>query len=637
VVALFAMLNAKSFLALDLGAYTLKVAGFEPNEAGGLRLAYYAFRALGPDAMQESTREAAIQKAIAEVLTESGTGSKQANVCAPGFHVFSKFVKLPPVDNSKVPQIIQYEAQQNVPFPLEEVVWDYQILGATPTGELEVLLVAIKSEIVEGLFRTTEKAGLKLGVVDVSPAALANAFRYNYGDIEGCTMLLDIGAKTSNLLFFDKENVYARGINIGAHSITVDFAKESKLSYDAAEEFKIGQGFVSLGGAYEEPDDPGQQAISKIARQVMTRLHIQVNQTIQFYRGQQGGQAPVRLFLSGGASAMPYTAQFFAEKLNLPVEYFNPLRNVQIDPAVNIEELAKVGHQMGELVGLGLRNLAHCPVELNLMPKSAVKGREFGAKKPYFVATMACVVAIVWAYGFFYNKIAESKTASRDRLQGEVARLKDQSDKLDRALKQLNVAEGQAGQFVDWLNDKPYWGNVLTNFRAILIATERKASDQFKVDTGVWIERFVPDCSGQPAIAGAAAPMNQPATGGGRRGFRGPGGGGPSFDGGPGGFGGPGGGGRRSGPRTGGPPGADTSIGPPCETMTLLVRAVDLVQRTGKADSNLELAYLLEKELKASSMFVSTNTGFPPGGAVVPDGDTFTFQMHIALKNPLKL
>ena len=90
---------------------------------------------------------------------------------------------------------------------------------------------------------------------------------------------------------------------------------------------------MSLGGAYEEPENPHQAAISKIARQFMTRLHIQVNQTMQFYRGQQGGSAPQRLFLSGGASIMPYTAQFFAEKLNVPVEYFNPFRNVQIDPA----------------------------------------------------------------------------------------------------------------------------------------------------------------------------------------------------------------------------------------------------------------------------------------------------------------
>jgi Tfp pilus assembly PilM family ATPase len=117
------------------------------------------------------------------------------------------------VDPSKVTQIIEYEAKSNVPFPLEEVVWDYQILGTTAGGELEVLLVAIKSDIVEGLFRVTESAGLRLQLCDVSPAALCNAFRYNYGDLEDCTMLLDIGAKTSNLLFFEKK-VFSRSINL---------------------------------------------------------------------------------------------------------------------------------------------------------------------------------------------------------------------------------------------------------------------------------------------------------------------------------------------------------------------------------------------------------------------------------------
>ena len=170
--------------------------------------------------------------------------AKICNVCAPGFHVFSKFVKLPPVETSKVQQIIQYEAQQNVPFPLAEVVWDYQILGSTSGGELEVLLVAIKSDIVEGLFRVTESAGLRLQLCDVSPAALCNAFRYNYGDLEDCTMLLDIGAKTSNLLFFEKGKVFSRSINLGANSITQDFANESKLKFDVADKIKIDEGFV---------------------------------------------------------------------------------------------------------------------------------------------------------------------------------------------------------------------------------------------------------------------------------------------------------------------------------------------------------------------------------------------------------
>src|SRR5215510_15891058 len=179
------MLNSKSFLAFDFGAGSLKVAEFETNEAGGLRLKQFGIKSLGAEGAQETTREATILKALQAMLAEKGSKARNVNVCAPGFHVFSKFVKLPPVDAGKVTQIIQYEAQQNVPFPLEEVVWDYQILGTTPNGELEVLLVAIKSDVVEGLFRTAEATGLRLQLVDVSAAALCNAFRFNYGDLEG--------------------------------------------------------------------------------------------------------------------------------------------------------------------------------------------------------------------------------------------------------------------------------------------------------------------------------------------------------------------------------------------------------------------------------------------------------------------
>src|SRR5216683_4085939 len=445
------MLNSKSFLAVDFGAGSLKLAEFEVNEAGGLRLRQYGLKSLGAEGAQESTREATILKALPEVLAEKAIKSKVVNVCAPGFHVFSKFVKLPPVDAGKVTQIIQYEAQQNVPFPLQEVVWDYQILGSAAGGELEVLLVAIKADIVEGLFRVTETAGLKQQLADVSPAALCNAFRYNYGDLEDCTMLLDIGAKTSNLLFFEKGKVFSRSINLGANSITQDFSNESKLKFDVAEKIKIEEGFVSLGGAYEEPENPHQAAISKIARQFMTRLHIQVNQTMQFYRGQQGGSAPQRLFLSGGASIMPYTAQFFAEKLNLPVEYFNPFRNVQIDPSIDLEELAKVAHSYGEVVGLGLRNVAQCPVEMNLMPKSSLKRQQFNQKKPYFIATVFSLVAVVLAYGWFYAKIADIKRDSLGRIDEKVKPLKEKAGELQVEHGKLKKLNQESDQLTEWM------------------------------------------------------------------------------------------------------------------------------------------------------------------------------------------
>ena len=481
-------------MGINFGAGTLKIAEFEPTESGSLCLCAFGSYPLGLAGAQEAVREGAVKKALQTLLAEDEFASRDIQVCAPGFHAFSKFVKLPPVDSSKVTQIIQYEAQQNIPFPLEEVVWDYQILGTTVGGELEVLLVAIKTEAVEKLFKASEANNLRLNLVDVAPAALCNAFRYNYGDMDGCTMLLDVGAKTSNLLFFEGSKVYSRSINIGANAITQEFANESKIRFPDAERFKIEEGFVSLGGAYEDPDNPRQAQISKIARQVMTRLHIQVNQTMQFYRSQQGGSAAQRLFLAGGASIMPYTAQFFAEKLNIEVEYFNPFRTIQIDPSINLEELAKVAHSFGEVVGLGLRRVVQCPVELNLMPKASIQRQEFNQKKPYFLAASIILILVVMVFGWFFFQVTQGKQKGIAKIQKEAEPLQSLADRLKSEQRALEDQMKKVQELSRFLHERYYWSDVLTEIRESMLEAEQKTKKTLGgVETGVWIRSLTPD------------------------------------------------------------------------------------------------------------------------------------------------
>ncbi len=538
-------LKSKSFLCIDFGAATVKVVEFEPNETGSLRLKNYALRPMGQAGVAEEGREAVVLETLKEILAAGVQGAFKAhiiNICAPGFQVFSKFVKLPATDPGKVGQIIQYEAQQNVPFPLEEVVWDYQILGSTPTGELEVLLVAIKNEVVESLFRVGEGAGLNMNLVDVSSAALCNAYRFNYGDAEGCVMLLDIGARSSNLLFFEQGRVYSRSINIGANSITQDFANEVRMTWDEAEKLKLEEGFVSLGGAYEEPSNPHQALISKIARQVMTRLHIQMNQTIQFYRGQQGGSAPTKLYLAGGASLLPYTAQFFAEKLSVPVDYFNPFRNLQIDPAINLEEMSKVAHRFGEVVGLGIRNLAQCPVELNLLPASHLKQQQFNAKRLYFVASVLCVLITLLSFGGFYGWMVDRKQAALAEIQKNIEPLEQNSVKLQKANQELYAAKELSQQYIELVSARPRWAELLSGIQQILAAASTNhgiklagtqgdgVASSNELVAAVWIERMEvnsgaggvpvrrPAAMGMEVDAFGGAAMAAPAAGGQRGG-----------------------------------------------------------------------------------------------------------------------
>ena len=285
-------------------------------------------------------------------------------------------------------------------------------------------------------------------------------------------MLLDIGAKSSNLLFFEKGKVYSRSINIGANAITQDFANESKLKFPEAEATKIEKGSVSLGGAYAEPEDPQAAAISKIASQVMTRLHIQVNQTIQFFRGQQGGSAPQRLFLSGGASIMPYTAQFFAEKLSLPVDYFNPFRNIEIEPALNLDELSTYAHSFGEVVGLGLRDLAHCPVELNLMPRSFLQRQEFGHKKPYLIASVFSLALVIFAIYIAEGKIGDIQRKKLSEIKEPLDRLTSLDQQLSTAVSAQSALKHDADQMEELAGNRYYWIKILTELRSVLMKAE---------------------------------------------------------------------------------------------------------------------------------------------------------------------
>ena len=632
------MLKAKTFLSLDLGAGTLKAAEFAQSSAGALVLHKFGVRSLGLQGSQDAARERVLIKALQEVIAERGFSAKQMNVCAPGFHVFSKFVKLPPVDSSKVTQIIQYEAQQNVPFPLEEVVWDYQILGSNATGELEVLLVAVKADVVEGMFRTAQSSGMRINLVDVSPASVCNAFRYNYSDVEGCSMMLDIGAKTSNVYFFEKGKFYARSINIGANSITQDFATEAKLPFAEAEKFKIAEGFVSLGGAYEEPENPRQAAVSKIARQVLTRLHIQVNQTVQFYRGQQGGSAPQRIYLAGGASIMAYTTQFFAEKFNVPIEYFNPFRNVEIDPAVNLEELAVVAHSFGEVVGLGLRSVAQCPVEMNLIPKNLLKKQQLNQKKPYFIASVFSLIAVVFAYGWFYGDVAAVTQSALDGINTKVQPLQAIEQRLQSEEQNVAKAKKEMEQLATWLQNRFYWQETLTELRAILLVAEATAKQKWGRDAGVWIEKF-----GTEAEEAAEASTEEGGTPGvfrmdlammRRYGLL------PR--------------GLATGPQEGGAegaaaPGEEAAPGLPGAEpakpkekksdegiVKMTCRGINLTSRNPAANS--ELAFALEKLLKTSPIFDEKETKLSGQlEAVDATADTFTFQVTLKLTRVIKL
>src|SRR6266487_2208943 len=225
-------------VSLNVGSQTLGLAEFRVQPHGGLVLHDYRVREILPEPAGETMRQAQIARVLPEMMDEMQIKRGTVNYAVAGQSVFARFVKLPSVEEEKIEKIIFFEAQQNVPFPIDEVVWDYELVGGGADEQIQVVLVAIKVDLLDEINNAVEESGLRTSIVDIAPMALYNAFRYNYSDLSGCSLLIDIGARTTNLLFIEPARVFSRSIPIGGSSITAAIAREFGEPFAAAESRK---------------------------------------------------------------------------------------------------------------------------------------------------------------------------------------------------------------------------------------------------------------------------------------------------------------------------------------------------------------------------------------------------------------
>ncbi len=477
------MFDRDRVLTLDLGASKIVLAEFQLVKGQSPVLLRYGMRPIEGETASESDRLAYIVSAIQDVMRNEGIHPAPVLMTVSGQAVFPRFVKLPAVGRDKLSQIIQYEAEQNVPFPMDEVVWDYQLLGGGGAEELNVMLVAAKIENIKRLTDCVQAAGLEPEIVDVSPMALYNAVRFCQPEIEGCLMVLDIGARSSNLIFIEQDRIFSRSIPVAGNAVTQELMKEFDVGFEAAEGIKLEHGFVAFGGVYAGPDNETAERASKIIRSVLTRLHAEVNRSINFYRSQQGGSPPDVVLLTGGSSLIPHLDTFFADKLKVSVDYFNPFDAISVAPELDGERLEADRQSMGEVVGLVLRRLGECPVEINLMPPELVAMKVFQRRKPYFALTAAGVVVtmLIWCLYFIkLNGVVEQRASQVKRRIADLGQMRSQLVEQAGAREQ---AAAKLSEATDLVASRTQWSEVLAAIRG-------------SMQQGMWLTDVSPLVSG---------------------------------------------------------------------------------------------------------------------------------------------
>ena len=455
------MADSGSFAVLNLGSQCVSAAVFGRSRSGELTLRQVEFTEMHGDPSVEATRLPQLRVAVLELADKLKLKSRPVWYSIAGHVVFIRFVKLPPFEDDKADQIVEFEARQNVPFPINEVIWDYEFIGDKTAPEREVALVAIKADALNDINDQVASNGVGVAGVDLAPLALYNAFRYSYPEVEDSTLIIDLGAKSTNLVFVEGQKVFTRNILVGGCTLTGAISKELGISFGEAEERKKAQGFIAPGGAHEPHEDEVVDAISKIMRNTMTRLHGEIVRTINYYRSQQGGSPPRQIFLCGGGAHMTLVTEFFQEKFNLPVEVLNPLRGVQVDSRIEASATAHAP-DVGELVGLALRHAGSTPVEVELVPDSVNQSRDAARRAPLLVLAGLCLFALLGVGIFFYKHAAGVIQSKLELLKKDADSLGKEAGELKKLDAQLGVLRTESGQLEDAVKTRGFWGHLLS-------------------------------------------------------------------------------------------------------------------------------------------------------------------------------
>ncbi len=468
---------AKRILTLNIGAAQAVLAEYTVRGKGELTLTAYAKADVS--GMPSDHPEFTLVPAIQDAMRTAGIRPGPLALALNGQMVFPRFAKFPPSDPDKLEELVHFEVEQNIPFPIDEVVCDHQFLGETAEGDRTAMIVAAKLDQISLVTNAVTAAGLLPHVVDVGPMAVTNALKHAFPDLEGSNMVLDIGAKTTSLIILENEKIYLRAIPVAGNAITKELAQTFGNSQAEAEQLKRERGYVSLGGVTGDEDEVADRA-SKTIRTVLTRLHAEINRSINFYRSQQGGSPPTRVFITGGTAVLPQIDEFFRETLKVDVEFLNPFAGVEFGPKIDQAALELDAFTLAESVGLALRLTKRAVMNINLMPPALVEKMKLIRRIPFIgVGAVAFLLALI--AGIF----AETHAAAVARAQMELvdsrnAQFAQSEKKLIAAVKAGNNTQRETDEFQQLLGSRA-------------LAVQRIESVRQSLLPGMWITGWAMD------------------------------------------------------------------------------------------------------------------------------------------------
>ena len=344
--------RAKALVGLDIGSSAVKAVELKPV-GKAYRVTAFGSEPVPPDSIVDGAiiDGASVVDAIKRLFDSRGIKTKDVAASLSGNAVIVKKISLPAMTAAELSESIYWEAEQYIPFDIQDVNLDYQILDqgnpAAGKSTMDVLLVAAKKEKIADYTGVIGQAGRTAVVVDVDAFALQNAYEANYGIEPGAVVvLLNVGASATNInILSGDQSVFTRDISIGGNAYTEALQKELNLPYEQADRLKRGE--AAEGASYDDA--------RPVLRAVTENVMLEVQKTFDFFKATATVDRITRVVVSGGASRAEGFLEMLGERFDAPVEVFDPFKKVSFDAKKFNVAADAVGPTVAVAVGLALR------------------------------------------------------------------------------------------------------------------------------------------------------------------------------------------------------------------------------------------------------------------------------------------
>lgn len=437
---------ANAAWGLDLSSTSLKAVrlerggqGIEMTDARVFSVASDNEEDQGDDSGEVPPR---VKEGLAQFTSEFDVSGEQIVVSIPGHTTFNRFIQLPPVEEEQTSEIIEYEARQNIPFDIEEVEWDYHKIERDyePGEEREVVIMAIKKQIVNRTLGYVKQAGLSPDVLQFSPIALYNLLEHEQIS-EGTTTVLDIGENGCDLLVVEGHRYWVRNIPMSAADITKALMDETSYDFAQAEEVKKKAGKTGKG-----------QKFAQVFQGVYQELVQEIHRSIGFYKSKSRGAQIDRIYLVGGGANSFNIAEYIQQNMQKPTNVFNSFKNINPGTAIQSGNPGEQIPILAGATGLALQGLGVTENKVNLLPERVLRKKKYRKKWPYIgVAAVLLLVAIYGIYHDLSNKI-KSIRFNQVRPASQVLQKYDQKKKkVEEAKKDPHGFEEKLKKVDSWV------------------------------------------------------------------------------------------------------------------------------------------------------------------------------------------